>query len=174
VDAAVELERKGLAGLMVKSHAVGLGYGQLADLAVEKVLLPARFGGGTPEVATFETAMGAALGKKACLSDGSCCSAFAAAANKAQPGYPESFFKDGCMALTSEGAAWLRARLVGLDPVGGSLKIGTIDPCPMTDVDEDMEVDGIASSAQPCAMDAVFDVGTESFVPQVSFFGTRK
>lgn len=170
LDGAPELERQGLSKLVIRKHPLSISYGQIVDQLVEKVILPARFGSGTPEVISFEAAFSAALGKKTCLEDGSCCTTFATMANKAEPGYPESFFYNACLALVSEGPAWLRGQLSGL---GSSMHFGSIEPCVVSDLNDDMVVDAFGSEEKPCKIEVDFDLGSESFVTMASYLASR-
>jgi hypothetical protein len=175
--------------LAITKHPVGLKYGALIDFVMEKFLLPRMFGDGSdglPAVDSFEALIGALLGGKACIQNGSCCSGFATNLVAQSGGAVGVNLVEGaCDQLITLGGPYIRGFLTGLDqetstftfgtPVAGGKYTADL-PCAISDRNDDMKFDALGGNVlgQQCVWDATVTVGGYDYSPDATFHGTRQ
>jgi len=140
--------------LAIAQHDLDIRFGVLIDFTLERVLMPLLFGDGEdglPQVDTFEKLIGALLAGRPCLDAAgtSCCASFATnLSGQAGVTLSASAIEGACDALVTQGAAYIRDFLLGLDGATGGFTIGTPtdQPCAIVDSDGNMKYDALGRS----------------------------
>ena len=174
--------------LTIAPHKLDLKYGTLINFAIEKWLLPKLFGDGSdglPAVDCYGAMIGSLMAGKACLKTSDCCSATGTCAdccqqfavnlsNQAGGSLTANLIAGACEALVSTGDTYLRNLLIGLDGTANSLTLGTQATCPLYDVNADLTVDTLGRQDNPCVWDAQWTLGSASYPPKGTFWGSKK
>ena len=168
--------------LEIDVHEVSLlSYGPLVNFLIEKKVLPLIFGKlpNGENVDSFQEVVLGMIGGSNCLlvpaadEVSNCCAVFEANV-KPQIDPPfNAFVGPLCNMLVP---TLTNALNDAFTDVTGPLSIGTADgiPCPVTDWDDNLWMDHMGSQTAPCTWDAEFDLGSDSFSPDATFYGTRK
>ena len=163
--------------LVIKPHKLNLKYGALVNFAIEKVLLPQVFGDGKdglPAVDTYEKLIGSLLGGKACLKTDDCCATFATNVTKEVSTMTTNLISGACEAIRTAGAGYLRKSLMDLDATPDNFSIGTLEPCQLSDDDNNMTVDTFGKKNAQCKWDATLTISGTDYKPVGTFYGVAK
>ena len=162
--------------LEIPMHPVNIKYGALVDFALEKIVLPQVFGNGDdglPAVDSWEALLGSLFGGKECLSSNNCCEVFAQDKLSDQSDLVKNLAKSACTAFLNAAPNYIRNMLTGLDATTGNMQIGTKEPVPLYDTNNDMKFDAIGKKDKPGDWNAQFNIGGTTYSPKATFYGTR-
>lgn len=163
--------------LTIAKHKLNFKYGALVNFAIERLLLPQVFGDGSdglPAVDSYEDLIGSLLAGKECLIDNSCCDKFAEDVTDKTSGLTKNFVKGACEALIQTGSTYLRNQLTSLDTTPDNFEIGTAEPCPLYDKNNDMKIDAFGDKQNQCKWDVTLTVGSTNYKPDGTFYGIAK
>ena len=159
-------------------HSVNFKYGALLNAILKTFLLPAVFGDGTdgyPKIDEYEEVIQSFMcGKEGLLPQNDCCEIFAENISNNGGSIISNTLEAACDSLIPLGAAYLEALLVDLDTDVENLTLETLDPCTLSDVDEDGVIDNWGSSTEPCQWKLELNLFGASALFDASFYGVRK
>jgi hypothetical protein len=168
--------------LAIADHPMDLPVGALMAAVIDRLALPGLFGtgqDGLPAVDGLDRYLGALLGGRACLNDGTCCTVFAedvVARANADDGLTRIGVEGSCDAMIQRIPEEFHDALRALDAPGTTFRLGTPagEPCALADLDADGTVDRMGSPAAPCAWNAVLTVDGHPGQVPASFLGVRQ
>ena len=166
--------------LSIPLHSLNVHYGVLINFIIEKVLLPLLAGDGSdglPVVDSYEEFFYTLLAGKECLDPQfgmTCCASFAENVISSGADLLDGIIEGACEALVELGSDFIRDQLGALDvDTGEVMQIGTLEPCPFIDADNDMVIDGFGSQSKPCSWDVQLDFFIGQTTIDAVFWGVK-